>query len=136
MAAVIDLRTGRQLAPLDLVDPPLVPALRVIEGGASPRRARLRRTYLRRRIAVACAAVVTVVLAFQAGGAAVSSLISSEPAPSGETYLVRPGDTMWDVAGRIAPDADRRDTVSDLVALNGDSSLRVGQSLALPAEAG
>jgi len=139
MAAVIDLSTARQLGPVEVFDRPTTPArpaLRLIEGGASHRLVRRRRVYLRRRLAVLTVAVVLVVILLQGFGTVVSALLPSAPAASTETYTVGSGDTLWDVAGRIAPSADRRATVDSLVALNGSAPLRVGQHLVLPASAG
>jgi hypothetical protein len=47
---------------------------------------------------------------------------------------VRPGETMWQVATRVAPGNDPRITVQRLMDLNGMSSpeLRAGQSLVIP----
>jgi Tfp pilus assembly protein FimV len=58
------------------------------------------------------------------------------PAASGRTHVVEPGDTAWNLAARLAPGVDRRSAVDDLLALNGDSVLRVGQQLRLPASFG
>lgn len=51
-------------------------------------------------------------------------------------YLtVAPGDTLWAIAGDVAPGADRRDTVQRLRDLNAleSSELRAGQRIAVPA---
>ena len=50
-------------------------------------------------------------------------------APSRVT--VQPGDTLWDIAGRVAPQADPRAEVATLQRLNGlgDSTVRPGQVL-------
>ena len=139
MAAVIDLSTARQLSPVEIFDRPTTPArpaLRLIEGGVSQRLDRRRRVYLRRRLVVLTVAVVLVVILLQGFGTVVSALLPSTPAASTETYTVGSGDTLWDVAGRVAPSTDRRATVDSLVALNGSAPLRVGQRLVLPASAG
>ncbi len=49
-------------------------------------------------------------------------------------YVVQPGDTLWDIAGRVAPEADRRDTVLRIVELNAlsSSAVQAGQEIALP----
>jgi nucleoid-associated protein YgaU len=48
---------------------------------------------------------------------------------------VQPGETLWQIAGRVAPDADPRDTVSRIMALNGlrDARVLAGQDLVVPA---
>ncbi|MFL5798507.1 MAG: LysM peptidoglycan-binding domain-containing protein [Actinomycetota bacterium] len=50
------------------------------------------------------------------------------------TYVVRPGDTLWAIAGRLAgPGADPRPVVDELVRANGvRGELRVGTRLVLP----
>lgn len=56
---------------------------------------------------------------------------SSVPAA---TYMVGPGETLWQVAQRIDPGADPRDTVSRILDLNGLHSANVpaGTRLVLP----
>jgi predicted Zn-dependent protease len=48
---------------------------------------------------------------------------------------VAPGETLWSIAGQVAPGADRRDTVHRIVDLNAlrDAQLQVGQRVAVPA---
>jgi Tfp pilus assembly protein FimV len=51
------------------------------------------------------------------------------------SVVVRPGQTLWDIAGRIAPDRDPRQVIADIEDLNGLSdpgSLAAGQSLYIP----
>jgi LysM repeat protein len=47
---------------------------------------------------------------------------------------VAPGDSLWSIAGDVAPDADRRDTVAEIMELNAlsGSSVNVGQRIAVP----
>lgn len=154
MAAVIDIHTGSNIA--DSFGGIPVPSsghssnggparsgaapLRVIHGGRSLAGRQLRRTYLRRRVLAAVAVVVVVICAVQLAGAAVSafSVPGSAAAPlSDESYRVAPGDTLWAIAGRVAPQADPRDVVQQLVELNPDAVsaqgvLRSGQVLVLP----
>jgi LysM repeat protein len=50
-------------------------------------------------------------------------------------HVVAPGETLWQLAGEVAPDADRRETVArirELNALDG-AAVSAGQRLALPA---
>lgn len=46
---------------------------------------------------------------------------------------VGPGETLWGIAGEIAPDADRREVVQRLAERNGRSRLLAGQALIIPA---
>lgn len=58
---------------------------------------------------------------------------SSGPAVH-RTVTVRPGETLWELAGRIAPQTDRRDTVAQIRQLNHlrSAMLLSGQQLQLP----
>jgi LysM repeat protein len=81
---------------------------------------------------VAIAVGVLTAALWAAGGA----LGGSEPvASTGPVYVVRPGDTLWDLARRqVGPEGDPRPLIADIRALNDLSSptLRPGQVLAVP----
>jgi hypothetical protein len=49
-------------------------------------------------------------------------------------HVVLPGETLWGIATRVAPNADPRDTVARLVEFNAltSSDLHAGQTLAIP----
>ena len=49
-------------------------------------------------------------------------------------HVVLPGETLWGLAGEVAPNADRGDTIADLMELNALSvpTLAAGQRIALP----
>ena len=49
--------------------------------------------------------------------------------------MVQPGETLWVIAERLDPDADPRETVARIVAMNDlpSSSVLVGQELLIPA---
>ena len=62
-------------------------------------------TYWRRRLAVALGAVIVVLIAGQAGAALGSTPLEAPGRPPSVTrYVVRSGDSLWTVAGRVAPD--------------------------------
>jgi LysM repeat protein len=74
-------------------------------------------------------------------GAVVSLAITSSGAASStaqaipvQYVTVAPGDTLWSIAGEVAPDADRRDTVAQIIERNAlpGSSVEAGQRLAVP----
>ena len=90
------------------------------------RRARFRRT-------LAAAAVVTVVAGTLIGGLARGS--TAPEAQPRRAVVVGPGDTLWDVAERFAPDGvDPRAYVDALVRLNhlDGGSVQAGARLRLP----
>lgn len=71
---------------------------------------------------------------------AASSVEPSSPQPVeapplspavGQTYVVKPGDTLWSIAATIAPDSDPRPVVDALRAANGGPSIQVGQRLTI-----
>jgi LysM domain len=78
----------------------------------------MHRTYVRRRL-VALAAALAVVVSLGGPIANALGVGGREPAlVSSRTYVVRPGDSLWSIAGAIAPDRDPRDVIHDLDALN------------------
>jgi hypothetical protein len=131
--------------------PPYRPNLRVVEGGQSPARLAQRRAYRRRRATalalIATLAVVVVLLvgavstrlaggghpSAAAGASSPTSAVALRAAEVAATsWVVAPGDTLWSIASRIAPDQDVRETVDRLVELNGSRPISVGQHLRLP----
>lgn len=103
--------------------------------------------YRRRRL-VALVVVVGVVIAVVMAARALAAAVTLPPAPAssqvapvvsgpaplpgGEVYVVQPGDTLWSIAGRVAPGVDRRDVVDRLAAQRGDGPLRPGERILLP----
>lgn len=51
-------------------------------------------------------------------------------------HVVLPGETLWSIAGQVAPDADRRDTIERLIEFNALSSpgLQAGQRIGIPGD--
>src|SRR4051794_9938198 len=62
-------------------------------------------------------------------------LAEAQPARPARTIVVGTGDTLWSIAGRIAPRADPRDVVAELERTNGltGAAVRAGERLTLPA---
>ena len=97
--------------------------------------------YARRRLVVLIAGALLLVLAgvilqrldrapVDRSPSAVAGLDASEIAT--RVHIVQPGETLWEIALTLAPDADPRATVDALVERNGDAPLEVGQRLVLP----
>ena len=54
------------------------------------------------------------------------------PAPR-VTYVVEPGDTLWSIAGQVAPGRDPRPVVDGLIEANDlRGGLQAGQELSIP----
>jgi nucleoid-associated protein YgaU len=75
-------------------------------------------------------------------GAGLGVLTGTDPVPDGRpdvgvttTVEVRPGDTLWGIAGQLTPGADLRETVAAIVELNDlgpEPALRPGETLVVP----
>jgi hypothetical protein len=97
-------------------------------------------TYWRRRLLVGLLALGVSVVAARAGVALGGSPLAAperRPASSAPTHpapavVVRPGDTLWSIASRLAPDEDPRPLVDDLVAARGTAALQPGERILLP----
>jgi nucleoid-associated protein YgaU len=97
------------------------------------RAARQRKVALARRRLAAGAAVVGLTFAFLlAGGPGGNSVASRSGAP--RAVVVHSGDTLWDLAGRYAPDSvDPRAYVDAIQELNGlEGAPAAGMRLKLP----
>ena len=95
-------------------------------------RTRVRRT----RLVLTAAVIVSLVLGFLAGRAFAEPSAGEAGRP---VYVVRPGDTLWEIAMRVAgPEGDPRPVVVDLVSRNGvrDGLIAPGQRLVLPVPPG
>jgi LysM repeat protein len=91
----------------------------------------------RGRLTVLLVLAALLFTAFSLGRAA--SEASSEPVATVELeqITVQPGDTLWAVASRIAPQHDPREVIDEIRRLNELSTveLRAGQQLLLPPSA-
>lgn len=87
----------------------------------------------RGRTVIVLVLAMLVLVAFSLGR--VSSEASRDDAPVVRpTVVVQPGDTLWQIARRTAPGADRRRMVARISQLNdlGARPLQAGQRLVLP----
>jgi hypothetical protein len=78
--------------------------------------------------------IAAALFALNGGGA-----VASQEMVAGVEYqyvTVEAGESLWQLAGEIAPTADPRDVIVDILAFNGMSSSEVfpGQQLALPTQ--
>jgi hypothetical protein len=103
-----------------------------------------RATRFRRRRLAALVLVVAVAAAGAVGVRALAGLTevggTSGPRPveapsapmAGQRYVVQPGDTLWTIALRVAPDEDPREVVAALREANGgDPMVEAGTQLTL-----
>lgn len=108
--------------------------------GAQVPATRLRITARGRRVLAALVALpIAGAIAFAAlsGGSALASGEGTAPG-SFTTVTVQPGDTLWSIAGEVAPKEDPRDVVAAISRLNlvDGGVIAVGQHLAIPAQYG
>lgn len=79
---------------------------------------------------------VAVALAVSALSGAPAQAGSTSSTASFEYLTVGPGESLWELAGWIAPDADPREVVTQLVALNQlpSADVQPGQRIAIPVQ--
>jgi hypothetical protein len=73
------------------------------------------------------ALVQSIVASERAAGPSLEPLSSVE----GEVYVVQPGDTLWTIARRLAPDDDPRPLVAEIRSRHGGAEVDVGDRLDL-----
>ncbi|MBZ4488625.1 LysM peptidoglycan-binding domain-containing protein [Microbacterium sp. cx-55] len=110
-----------------------------IDFTAPPVTTRLRLTVRGRRVLAAVVAfpvAAALGVGILSGGVALASRADSAPAGSFETVTVLAGESLWTIAQEVAPSADPRDVVDQIVRLNAleGTSVSAGQRLAVPAE--
>jgi hypothetical protein len=103
----------------------------------TPRRHRSRVRLTRRgRFVVVLLLLAVALVAFTLGRTTTSEAASagSASAPTYQTVVVEPGQTLWQLAAQIAPHTDPRVTVQRLVDLNdlAGPDVVAGQQLAVP----
>lgn len=109
-------------------------------GVASARRVRLTSRGRLALVALVTSAASLMLALFALGpvfaqGQSEAITSSAERTSVSSTWVVQPGETLWMIAERIAPNTDPRETVARIVAMNDlpDSSVLVGQELQIPA---
>lgn len=107
------------------------------EGGPA-RRAPLRLTRRGRMVAMLgallLASLLSALVFVLAMGPASGRSAAPAPAGAAPTLTVQPGDTLWAIASRVAPKADPRVVVQQIIDRNGlaGASVQAGQVLVLP----
>jgi len=98
----------------------------------------LRMTRRARLLLSALCLIVLVAAAVLATGGG-SARAGHQTGPAGasdhvERVTVAPGDTLWAIAAREAPDVDPRETIADILELNAldSAAVRAGQVLLVP----
>jgi hypothetical protein len=81
------------------------------------------------------ALIALAVAYFLGAGASQAGADSTVSNASFEQVTVMPGDTLWSIAGDIAPAADTQQVIADIVSLNQleTATVQPGQRLAIPA---
>jgi len=95
----------------------------------------MHRTYVRRRrtVAIVGTALIAVLLSPLAAGAVRRGEAPAPPAQ--QVVVVRVGDTLWSIAGRVRPGADPRATIAEIERVNASvdpGAIVPGQTLVVP----
>jgi hypothetical protein len=85
--------------------------------------------FWRRRLIAAALGLGIVLAAAHAGTALGGSTTTPERRPHVVDVVVRPGDTLWTIAQRVAPDSDPRKVVDELAAARGTADVRAGDTI-------
>lgn len=92
---------------------------------AAPRAAYTRKTApglrltRRGRLVVAAAAALVICVAMGLAATAAQAAGAARARPPAPVTIVRQGDSLWSVAERVAPDADARIVIQEIIQLNG-----------------
>jgi hypothetical protein len=95
---------------------------------------RLRLTRRGRVVVTALAALPLVLGVLVGSGGAIAGIDDGTSSATFDTMVVGAGDSLWEIAVAIAPTADPRDVIHEIMRLNGlrDAVVQPGQRLALP----
>jgi hypothetical protein len=85
--------------------------------------------FRRRRLFAAVLGLGFVLTAARAGAALGGTPATPARLPHVQSVVVQPGDTLWSIAHRVAPNRDPRDVVDALAKASGSSALVPGETL-------
>jgi nucleoid-associated protein YgaU len=93
-------------------------------------------TYQRRRLVVLVAAILLLGVVIAGVIGATGTTAQADQAVAGQsveprTVVAQPGDTLWAIAKRVAPQTNISDLVDQLVRMNGDAIV-AGQLVRIP----
>ena len=134
-------RTRRADRPANVIPLAAARTARTVPAPMAPTgRAPLRLTR-RGQVVVAALAAIVLVIAMTAGVLLIGrqALAGDRVQPVPASYhIVLPGETLWSIAGQVAPGADRRDAVARIVEFNALTSagVQAGQRVAIPGDLG
>ena len=104
---------------------------------SAPVRSHLRMTKRGRAVLLSLVAIPVVAAALAFGINAGGAVGTSSSTPLAKITVVG-GETLWGVAKQIAPNADPRDVVADIISVNrlGSADIYPGEHLSIPAQYG
>lgn len=104
-------------------------------GGGTARRSRLRMTARGRAVLLVIVAIPVIVIALAFGLSAGGATATGSSVPL-STVTVQPGQTLWQVATKVAPSADPRDVINDIMSVNrlATATIQPGEKLEIPAK--
>jgi len=88
----------------------------------------------RGRLALLVAAVLCMLLGFSLGNTLSFTAGSISPPPASHSIVVQPGQTLWGIATQVAPHADPRATIQQIIVLNHlpSTGAQAGETLSVP----
>lgn len=102
---------------------------------AAPAAPRLRLTSRGRRVFGTLAAIPLIAIALLVGPNVLGAQATGDVVENSFQYVsIAPGQSLWQLAEQVAPQADPREVVADILTLNNLSSgdVQPGQTLAIP----
>ena len=88
----------------------------------------------RGRLTLLVAAVLCMLLGFSLGDTLSFTAGTTSAPPASHSIVVQPGQTLWGIATQVAPHADPRATIQQIIVLNHlpSTGLQAGETLSVP----